>query len=728
MSIDRYENDLMAGATGFEQDQFTANLDAALTTGPTMGGTPVASIFDSEKSTTEVQHNEGCCCSECLGFDDDGKEFQPGGGGTFADTIGNTIGTAGTLTPGGYVTSDIDTAGDSDWFAITLTAGQTYSFYTILSGSTIGDTVLTLRNSTGTEITSNDDANITNGLYWSEITFTAATTGTYYLEVEGYSTDTGSYYLTSTAPVADTIAASSSTTASLTLGAPVTGQINANGDHDWYAVTLTAGTTYEFVTNAVNGTDVDTTLLLRNAAGTILGYNDDSAGTYSRLVFTATSSGTFYIDVGAWGNAESGAYQITFGEPEPLSLYTHDQIADQLVNGYWGGAGQARNFNVSPGGNITVNVTALTAEGQFFALAALNLWSDVLGVTFTQVTTGGNITFDDTEEGAFASSTRSGNTIISSEVNVSTDWIAGDGTNLNSYSFQTYIHEIGHALGLGHAGNYNGNADYATDALYLNDSWATTVMSYFSQTENTYFAGLGFNQAYITSPMVADILAMQEMYGTATTTRTGNTVHGNGNTSGRSIYDAVGGSTPASYTILDHGGIDTLDYSVYTQAQRIDLNAETFSNIGGRTGNVTIARGTVIENAIGGSGADTIVGNTAANTLTGGNGNDTINGGGGNDILIGGAGNDTMTGGAGNDTFRYLAVAEGPTTGTADTITDFTVGGDKIDLIGLNISSHTITNSGNVYTLNAVNASGTLRIAITTTGGTLTGVKCSYCE
>ena len=48
-----------------------------------------------------------------------------------------------------------------------------------------------------------------------------------------------------------------------------------------------------------------------------------------------------------------------------------------------------------------------------------------------------------------------------------------------------------------------------------------------------------------------------------------------------------------------------------------------------------------IDNAIGGSGNDTIVGNAIANTLNGGAGNDTLTGGGGNDTIIGGAGTDT---------------------------------------------------------------------------------------
>ena len=228
------------------------------------------------------------------------------------------------------------------------------------------------------------------------------------------------------------------------------------------------------------------------------------------------------------------------------------------------------------------------------------------------VTSGGQIVFDDTEDPtdpgptAYSEGHFSSGVYTSADVRISTSWVNQYETDLNSYSFQTYLHEIGHALGLGHAGNYNGNADYAADALYRNDAWSNSIMSYFDpRTDNTYFKGLGFTYQYTVTPMNGDIVAMQQMYGLSTTTRTGDTTYGFNSTAVRPVYNAA--SMPdVAYTVFDSGGNDTLDYSGFTQNQLINLATETFSNVGSGVGNVMIARGTVIENAVGGSGSDTI--------------------------------------------------------------------------------------------------------------------------
>jgi hypothetical protein len=246
------------------------------------------------------------------------------------------------------------------------------------------------------------------------------------------------------------------------------------------------------------------------------------------------------------------------------------------------------------------------------------------------VQSGGQITFDDDQEGAWTDAIYSNGVISTAHVNIDTAWIAAYGYTIGTYTFQAYVHEIGHALGLGHAGNYNNDATYPYDALYRNDAWNTSIMSYFSAAENTYFGGQGFSAGYAMTPMVADILAVQQLYGLTTTTRTDDTTYGSSTNTGRLWYDA-NLNPDGVITIFDNGGVDTLDYSGFSANQTINLVPETFSSVGTGVGNLSIARGTIIENAIGGTGSDTLIGNSANNVLTGGGGNDSIDGGSGSD-------------------------------------------------------------------------------------------------
>ncbi|MBL4807514.1 MAG: M10 family metallopeptidase C-terminal domain-containing protein [Rhodobacteraceae bacterium] len=359
-----------------------------------------------------------------------------------------------------------------------------------------------------------------------------------------------------------------------------------------------------------------------------------------------------------------------------LPIFSLDDISFQLTNVGWGG--QAHSFNIAIGGTLTVDLTGITADSRFFAEAALEAWSKVSGINFSTSFSGtADITFDDNivgggAIGGFSYFVGSGN-IADAYVSIETSWISGDAGNLNSYSFQVYMHEIGHALGLAHAGDYNyvpggPTINYQEDGSgynhYLNDSWQATLMSYFSQSENT---SIDASYVYAMTPMIADIIAIQNLYGIAGDIRDGNTTYGENSNAG-GYYDTVF-TLATTFTILDDGGIDTIDFSSVTANQTVNLLAEGISDVNGFTGNMIIARGTVIENFFSGSGDDSIYGNSADNLIKGGGGNDLILGYDGNDKLVGDAGDDTLKGGDGNDRLKG---------GDGD---DLLIGGDGDDFL-----------------------------------------------
>lgn len=342
---------------------------------------------------------------------------------------------------------------------------------------------------------------------------------------------------------------------------------------------------------------------------------------------------------------------------------TGDRYVDGVLSGIkWGVSSLSFSFPTSGGlygtsygsGEHLNNFEAFTLAQQAAVRTILGMYSSVANISFTEVTETSSVHADlryaesDAPSTAWAYYPSTAAAGGDAWFNNSKNWY--DAPAKGNYGWLTLIHETGHALGLKHP--HEARGDFAAMPADK-DSLEYSVMSYRSyvgaSTTSGYTNGSG---SYPQTLMMYDIAALQKMYGANYATNAGDTVYAWSATTGEMSINGIGQGAPIAnkvfMTLWDGGGNDTYDFSGYAGGVSVNLSpgswttssATQLASLGsgkaavGNIANALLYNGntaSLIENAVGGAGNDTLVGNDADNKLKGGGGSDTLDGGAGSD-------------------------------------------------------------------------------------------------
>ena len=229
--------------------------------------------------------------------------------------------TTGRVSVDGSTDGKIEGFGDRDWFSVTLEAGIEYRIDISANGAnndTLYDPYLYgIHDSRGTLIpgTTDDDSGF---ILNSRLFFTPETAGTYYIAAGGRGSleimALGNYTVSVTQR--DDYFANTETTGSVSVDGLTTGDIEEQGDRDWFAVELVSGAEYRIeLLGSVTGfgTLRDTYLHgIYDSSGVKIAHTTDDDGglwTSSMLLFTPKADGTYYIAAGG-DNGNTGTYTV----------------------------------------------------------------------------------------------------------------------------------------------------------------------------------------------------------------------------------------------------------------------------------------------------------------------------------------------------------------------------------------------------------------------------------
>ena len=566
-----------------------------------------------------------------------------------ADSVGDTNGTAGALDVGDHVIAFLETDGDVDRYAITLEAGQYYTFqvagsadyetdYLNVPEGTL-DTILALYDTDGTLITFNDDNNFPSDIS-SGLGFYAEEAGTYYLDVQAYPGQTGGYVLNSNAPVDPlTLDPLESLNWDSASNIPT---VMVDGVETTYIYFAAAGedvgtgeTTYGWEQHQIDA--VMHALNTQYTPITNINYvitTDINEATFKMItVENLTYGARFYPQAPEYGLLQGiGSFNLLSGGfgADPGSLLPGGFSYAVILHEFGHAHGVAHPHDTGGGSDIMLGVTGSGALGVY----DLNQ-----GVYTVMSYNDGWITHPNGERTYSAANRDSGwsETLGAFDIAVLQD------------RYGTFDHNTGD--------NVYTIADTQEEATYQTiwDTGGTDTIAYG-----------GERDARI------DLLAATLDY-----TPTGGGVV--------SFVDGVwGGYTIANDVVIENAsGGSGDDVLLGNDSDNVLDGNNGDDTIMGRAGDDTVNGGNGTDALHGDAGNDTLNGGRGNDSLYGGEGNDTLNGGNGADRLDGGSGDNELTGGRGGDIFVFTEAG-------TNTITDYERGED-IDLSGLDVTSADVT-------------------------------------
>ena len=210
------------------------------------------------------------------------------------------------------------TAGDTDYFRISLRDSGTLEVYT--SGSL--DTVGQLEDSGGSRLTGNDDGGSgTNFRIERDVSG-----GTYYIRVTGISSSTTGNYRLHVRFEEDSFddhGDRRSDATRIDVPSDTSGRLTA-GDTDYFRISLRDSGTLEVYTSG----SLDTVGQLEDSNGSRLASNDDSGSGNNFRIERDVSGGTYYIRVRGYSDSTTGAYRLHV-------RFVRDEYPPRLTGVYW---------------------------------------------------------------------------------------------------------------------------------------------------------------------------------------------------------------------------------------------------------------------------------------------------------------------------------------------------------------------------------------------------------